>query len=66
MVVPSELEKYAHVKNKVRIVIKNPYSPLFDNLLGDSGRKLALAGVPFYFTKNIAIKLIDEQVATLQ
>jgi hypothetical protein len=66
MVVPSELEKYARVKNKVRIVIRNPYSKLLDGLLGESGRRLALNGIPFYFTKSIATKLIKSQVATLQ
>jgi hypothetical protein len=34
-------------------------------LLGDSGLKMAMAGMPFYFEKSIASGLIDKGIAIM-
>ena len=65
MVVPAQLSKYGYVKNAVKIKITKPYSRTFDGILGNSGRKLAKAGLDFYFEKNIANELIKLKVSKL-
>lgn len=63
MAVPEELTKRAYVENPVKILILNADAPNFNGILGISGRRLARAGVPFYFERVMAENLIKEGVA---
>ena len=63
MVVPELLKKLAYVPDPVRIKIIDPEAIFLTGLLGESGRKLVKGGVEFYFTREIAEKLIKNNVA---
>ena len=63
MVDPDELKKRANVPNAVKIVIVDSESIFLTGILGESGRKLVEAGIPFYFTKPLADKLILKGIA---
>lgn len=63
MVDPEFLKLKAEVKNAWKIKIVDPEAIFLTGILGESGRKLVLAGAPFYFEKELAIKLIDKKIA---
>jgi len=60
MVVPEHLEKYGDVDDKVRVKITNVYEVnlRFNNILGESGVKLAKAGAHFYFRRVLAERMV--------
>jgi len=63
MVVPEELLKRGYVSNRIKILITKPKSVFILSILGESGRKLAAAGVPFWFEGRLAKRLIKMKVA---
>lgn len=63
MVDPEYLAKKCRVPNKVKILITKPDSVLYKTILGESGRAMAHAGMPFYFEKGLAQGLIHQGVA---
>jgi hypothetical protein len=63
MVVPELLATKAYVPAPVRVKIIDPEAIFLTGLLGESGRRLVQAGVEFYFTKKLAKKLIDKNIA---
>jgi len=63
MVVPEELSKLAYVPNPIRIKVIDPDAIFLTGFLGESGKKLVKAGVEFYFTKELADKLIEKKIA---
>jgi len=62
MVVPSQLERFAFVPNRIRCRIINPESAILDSILGESGKRLAKAGIEFYFTNKLAKELIEREI----
>jgi len=62
-VCPEFLEKKTWVPDAVLVVIVDPEAIFLTGLLGESGRKMVLAGAPFYFTRRLAKKLIDKGIA---
>lgn len=63
MVVPEQLTALACVPDPVRIRVTDPEAIFLTGILGESGRKLMLAGVEFYFTRARAEKLIAAGIA---
>ena len=63
MVVPELLATLAYVPDAVRCRVIDPEAIFLTGLLGESGRKLVLAGIEFYFTKTLAEKLISAKIA---
>lgn len=63
MVVPELLATKAYVPKPVRVKIIDPEAIFLTGLLGESGRKLVKAGVEFYFTEDLAKKLIQKKIA---
>ena len=59
MVVPEELKNKAYVKDAVKVRIINVEALVCMGYLGESGKKLADAEIPFYFEELDARKLID-------
>ena len=63
MVVPELLATLAYVPDAVRCRVIDPEAIFLTGLLGESGKKLVLAGIEFYFTKPLAEKLINKGIA---
>jgi len=63
MVVPQFLETHCEVPNRVKIKIVDPDAIFLTGILGESGRKMVKNGIPFYFTRELADKLIDKGIA---
>lgn len=63
MVDPDFLKDRALVPDAVRVIIIDPEAIFLTGILGESGRKLVKAGAPFYFTKRLAEKLINKNIA---
>lgn len=63
MVDPEFLKHNTYVANPIKIVIIDPEAIFLTGLLGESGRKMVLAGAPFYFTRKLAKKLIEKKIA---
>lgn len=63
MVDPKYLAKECRVPNKVKILITHPHDEALKPYLGESGRKMAEAGAPFYFERKIAKILVNWGVA---
>jgi len=63
MVVPELLKTMAEVPNPVRVRIIDPQAIFLTGLLGESGKRLVRAGIEFYFTKTLAVKLIRLGIA---
>lgn len=62
MVVPEQLKKFAYVPNKVRVKIIDPKACFGVGILGESGKKLVLGGIEFYFEKKLAERLIKKEI----
>jgi hypothetical protein len=62
-VCPVFLANKTWIKDPVMVVIVDPEAIFLTGLLGESGRKMVKAGAPFYFTKKLAMKLIDKGIA---
>jgi len=62
MIVPSFLTRRCYVKDRVKVKIVNPDSIFITGLLGESGKKMIRAGIPFYFEKELAETLIKNGV----
>ena len=60
---PEQLEKLAEVEDPIKIKITDPEAIFALGLLGDSGRELVRNGIEFYFTRRIAEKLINSDIA---
>jgi hypothetical protein len=58
-----ELEEDTYVDNPVRIKICDPKALLSKGLLGDSGIRMAEAGLTFIFERDLANELITEGIA---
>lgn len=65
MVVPKQLAEHAFVTDAVRIHITNCAEMAELGLLGESGIKLARAGLDFYFTRELAYTLIRRGIAEI-
>lgn len=65
MVVPEKLKELAYVNDPIKIKITDPDSIFITGILGESGRKLIMAGIDFWFTRELAYKLIENKVAIL-
>lgn len=63
MVVPELLAKHAYVPSAMRCRVIDPEAIFLTGLLGESGRKLVKAGIEFYFTRPLALKLIGKGIA---
>lgn len=63
MVVPEFLESHCEVRNRVKVSIVKPKSPFLRRILGESGRRMVNAGIPFYFKDEIAAELIERGIA---
>ena len=63
MVVPELLATLAYVPDPVRCRVVNPEAIFLTGILGESGRKLVMAGIEFYFTKKLADQLISAGIA---
>jgi len=63
MVVPEKLAEMAEVPDPIKVVIVEPESIFLLGILGESGRALVKAGIEFYFTRELANKLISHGVA---
>ena len=63
MVVPEFLESHCYVKDPVKVKITDPEAVFLMGILGESGKKMVKAGIPFYFTKEIAEDLISKGFA---
>lgn len=63
MVVPEELQRLAYVPEAIRVKIVDSEAIFLTGILGESGKRLVKAGVEFYFTKNLAEKLISKGIA---
>jgi hypothetical protein len=63
MVVPELLKELAYVSNPVRVKIIDTDAIFINGLLGESGKKLIKGGIEFYFTKELADKLIEKNIA---
>lgn len=63
MVVPELLSKLAYVPDAIKVRIIDPEAIFLTGLLGESGKKLVKAGIEFYFTRDLAKKLIDKKIA---
>ena len=65
MVVPDQLATKAIVPDPLRIRITDLPKMRSLGRLGESGLRLAAAGVEFYFTREMAQELVDQKVAVL-
>ena len=63
MVDPEFLAKQCRVPNKVKILITHPDDDALKQYLGESGKRMARAGAPFYFERKIANVLVNWGVA---
>lgn len=63
MVVPELLATLAYVPDPVRCKIVDADAIFLTGILGESGRKLVMAGIEFYFTRARAEKLIALGIA---
>ena len=63
MVVPEFLKSHCYIKNPVKIKVIDPEAIFLTGILGESGRKMIKAGIPFYFTKKLAENLIEKGIA---
>jgi len=63
MVVPQELRDNAYVEDPVKIKILNSDELVEMGVLGESGKKLVDAGIPFYFERTDAVELIEKGLA---
>ena len=60
MVDPDFLKVKAYVPDAVKVKIIDPEAIFLTGILGESGRRLVKAGAPFYFTRRLALKLINK------
>jgi hypothetical protein len=63
MVVPEFMISHCIVPDKVMVKIIDPEAIFLTGILGESGRKMVMAGIPFYFERKLAQKLIDKKIA---
>jgi len=63
MVVPEFLETHCFIENPVKVKVIDPEAIFLTGILGESGRKMVKAGIPFYFEKKLAQKLIKKGIA---
>ena len=63
MVVPEELRENAYVSDPIKIKILNSSVLISMGFLGESGKKLVDAGIPFYFEGKDAKELIRLGIA---
>ncbi len=62
MVVPEELAKWAYVPDAVKVRFLDAEKVFALGLLGESGRKLVEAGIPFYFEGKQARWMIEQEI----
>lgn len=63
MVVPESLQTLAYVPDPVRCKIIDPKAIFLTGILGESGRKLVEGGIEFIFTRSLAERLIEKEIA---
>src|SRR3990167_836676 len=63
MIDPVALKRRCYVPDPVKAIIIDPEAIFLTGILGESGRKMVKAGLPFYFTKPLANKLIKLGIA---
>lgn len=62
-VCPEFLKEKTYVYKPMKVIIIDPEAIFLTGILGESGRKMVLAGAPFYFTRRLAKKLIEKGIA---
>ena len=63
MIVPELLRDMVEVHDRVRLKIIDPESIFITGMLGESGQKFIEHGLEFYFTRELAEKLISKGIA---
>lgn len=63
MVVPEYLKSHCFVKDPIKIIVTDPEAIFLTGILGESGRKMVSAGIPFFFKKKLAMRLIEKGIA---
>jgi hypothetical protein len=63
MVVPEFLKSHCFIRNPIKVKIVDPEAIFLTGILGESGRKMVKAGIPFYFKKELALHLIEKGIA---
>lgn len=62
MVCPEQLAKWAYVPNAIKCRVIDSHALLLTGILGESGMRLARAKLEFYFTEDLANKLIEKRI----
>ena len=63
MIDPEHLTKYCYVPKAVRVRIIDPEAIFLTGILGESGRQMVKNGLCFYFTRDLAERLIHKEIA---
>ena len=63
MVAPNFLKEHSYVEDPVLIKVVKPELIFLQGILGESGRKLVLAGANFIFERELAEELIEKGIA---
>lgn len=63
MVDPDFLKENAYIEDPVLLKIIEPEMIFLTGILGESGKKLVLAGANFYFERELAEKLVEKNIA---
>lgn len=63
MVDPNFLVEHTEVPDAMLIKIVDPEAIFLMGILGESGRKMILAGARFWFTRRLAEKLVNKGIA---
>ncbi len=63
MVVPKFLRTHCYVPDPVKVKIVDPEAIFLTGILGESGRRMVRSGIPFYFTRKLAERLISRGIA---
>ncbi len=63
MVVPEFLKTHCYIKHPIKVKIIDPEAIFLTGILGESGRKMVMAGIPFFFEKKLAENLIKKKIA---
>ena len=63
MVLPDDLKQKAFVRDAVLFQVTDPEHPVLNGILGESGKRLAKAGMRWLFNEKLAKILIDAKAA---
>lgn len=66
MVDPDFLKENSYVEDAVLVKVIKPELIFLTGILGESGKKLVLAGANFYFERSLAEQLVEKGIAVRQ